>query len=139
MITPANFLTNNHLASLRRFFLQQTKVEHILVIHEGVFRRVSVDSAIFVVTTGGPTKRLFPVRTVAGATLQTISERNVSVKKALGDELALFTGSTERGGASLWKKIAERSFELGTIADVNFGKQLRDGRASLRQQVFHII
>ena len=48
MITPANFLTNNHLDLLRRYLLTRSAVDHIVVIDGGVFHRISVDSAIFV-------------------------------------------------------------------------------------------
>src|SRR2546429_9981552 len=55
MITPANFLTNNHLDKLRRVILDRSSIEHILVADGGVFRGISVDNAVFVFNAGKPT------------------------------------------------------------------------------------
>ena len=48
------------------------------------------------------------------------------VKVALEDEHVLFTSGGSKAFTRLWKKIQEHSTNLGTIAHVNFGKQLRD-------------
>jgi hypothetical protein len=52
MITPSNFLTNNHLDRLRRLILELTTVEQIVVVDEGVFHGISVDNAIFMFVAG---------------------------------------------------------------------------------------
>ncbi|UCE18795.1 MAG: N-6 DNA methylase, partial [Gemmatimonadota bacterium] len=52
MITPANYLTNNYLLGLRRLILENSLIDHILVIDGGVFFGISVDNAVFVVTPG---------------------------------------------------------------------------------------
>ena len=60
MITPANLLTNNYLAALRRFLLERSRVDRLLVIDMSVFRKVSVDNAIFVAVAGERTGGSFP-------------------------------------------------------------------------------
>jgi type I restriction-modification system DNA methylase subunit len=128
MITPANFLTNNHLDKLRRLMLNRSAIERILVIDGGVFRGVSVDNAIFLVRPGQPTRKNFPINHAcmeAGKLKQTTAT-DVSPQVALENEHVLFTGTTDAPTGQLWKKIASRSWSLGDIADVNFGKQLRD-------------
>lgn len=54
------------------------------------------------------------------------SKITVSRENALADEHILFTGTSEGPSAQLWRRIAAKSWTLGEIADVNFGKQLRD-------------
>jgi hypothetical protein len=128
MITPANFLTNNHLDQLRRLFLQRATIHQIVVIDGGVFQGISVDNAVFVVSAGQSTRTDFEIahaRVDSGKLSQT---RKVTVSRAsaLADEHVLFTGTTEGTSAGLWRRIAAKCWTLGEIADVNFGKQLRD-------------
>ena len=54
LITPSNFLTNNHLDGLRKLILKKTQPEEIVVVEGGVFAGVSVDNAVFV-SPGRPT------------------------------------------------------------------------------------
>ena len=128
MITPANFLTNNHLDKLRRMMLRRSVIRRILVIDGGVFRDVSVDNAIFLLSPGKAADanfRLTHARIEAGK-LQTTSEFEISPRAATENKHALFTATTDAATDSLWEKIESRSWCLGDIADVNFGKQLRD-------------
>jgi len=128
MITPANFMTNNHLAGLRRFMLENSTLDHILVIDGGVFEGGKVDNAIFVVISGKPKSQSFNVIHVSptGNTLVEDARNSVSVGAVLRDKYALFTGSSDASMSELWKRITERNILLGDIAHVNFGKQLRD-------------
>jgi hypothetical protein len=124
MITPSNFLTNNYLAGLRRLLVDETKIGIILVIDGGVFEGVSVDNAIFVVTAGAKTTAAWPLTHVvldAGAFRKT---SEIKVHVADSDKAALFTGA--RTSSPLWSKVLKNSVRLSQIADVNFGKQLRD-------------
>jgi type I restriction-modification system DNA methylase subunit len=127
MITPANFITNNYLTSLRRFILENSAIEKILVIDEGVFQGISVDNAIFIVTSGqlSETFRIVHVYPESGD-LKEKSEITISTKGTLHNEHVLFTGSSEGPSNDLWEKISRKSIKLGEITDVNFGKQLRD-------------
>jgi type I restriction-modification system DNA methylase subunit len=128
MITPANFLTNNHLDKLRRLMLQQSVIRRIMVIDGGVFPSVSVDNAIFLVSPGKSTNvnfRITHARLKAGKLLQS-HEVEVSPGAALSNQHVLFTGTSDAPTGKLWEKIASQSSSLGEIADVNFGKQLRD-------------
>jgi len=137
MITPANYLTNNHLAGLRRFVLQNTRIRGIVVINGGVFEGVSVDNAIFVVERGVSREATFPVMhsTTSGSSLIPGAVVSVSSSRALADPLVLFTGASDRSTSKLWGKVASASRNLGLLADVNFGKQLRDRKEFTRDVI----
>ena len=122
---------------LRRFLLEQSAVDHIVVIDGGVFRGVSVDNSIFVLVGGGRTSRTFPVFHAVSADegLRTTHKTVVSATAARKDEHALFTeaGDAERTG--LWNRILAKGVLLGNVACVNFGKQLRDRKKYPRDVV----
>lgn len=128
MITPSNFLTNNHLASLRKLILERTKVRELLVVDGGVFEGVSVDNAIFALEPAarGGTKFDISHAKPSRLGLEITTTTPIDAKSALESEHALFTGASDAGTKKLLSRIAARSVELGSIADVNFGKQLRD-------------
>ena len=131
MITPANFLTNNNLVHLRRLMLELASVEHIMVVDGGVFAGISVDNAVFVVRGGRCQAETFDVlhAAVEGGSLRPTGGRNtVSGAAALKDAHVLFTGTRDAGSLSLWQRVSNESVPLGSIAWVNFGKQLRDRR-----------
>ncbi len=137
MITPANYLTNNYLEPLRRFLLDQSAIDHIVVIDGGVFRGVSVDNAIFVVVGGNRTPRKFPIFHAVSAEngLQTTRKTAVSATAARKDEHALFTEAGDAKQTSLWNRILAKSILLGDVACVNFGKQLRDRKKYLKDVI----
>jgi hypothetical protein len=138
MIVPANFLTNNFLVPLRRFLLEQSQIEHILVVDTGVFEGVSVDNAVFVVTGGHGTSTSFSlIHTVRENS--SLNERSrVLVSRAnMYEEFLLFTGTASAGAGKLWDRVARQGTPLGKIADVNFGKQLRD-RAKFPRDVIRV-
>ncbi len=128
MITPANFLTNNFLVGLRRFLIEKSKIEQIVVIDEGVFEGISVDNAVYVVRAKETTTTNFPIlhaRSENGS-LQIESQNPISVSSALADEHVLFTGEGNADLKAILNRIQQESVPLNEIADVNFGKQLRD-------------
>ena len=128
MITPANLLTNNHLSSLRRLMLTAAIIDHILVIDGGVFHGISVDNAIFVVRRSTKAPAAFAmVHAIPGnGGLRITSKAMVSPSRALEDEHVLFTSAGTRRSADFWERIAKDNAPLGSLAFVNFGKQLRD-------------
>ncbi len=139
LITPANYLTNNHLDKLRRLILERCSIERIVVIDGGVFKGISVDNAIFVVSPGQPTSATFEIlhaRIEAGS-LRPSTRLSVSSKNALADAHVLFTGTSGGFVSKLWQRIADRTWTLDQIADVNFGKQLRD-RKKFTQDVISV-
>jgi len=128
MITPANFLTNNYLSSLRRYILNKTIIVHILIIDGGVFHGISVDNAIFVLNRSEEKEEEFPIIHVQpqNQELISLSKILISVPEALSQDNVLFTGSLNKELKVLWRKIENTSINLGSIANVNFGKQLRN-------------
>jgi type I restriction-modification system DNA methylase subunit len=137
MIIPANILTNNHLDKLRRLMLERSNIQQLLVIDGGVFQGISVDNAIFVISPGKPTSKDFEIahaKIDTGQLCQT-SISKVSPDRVLADEHVLFTGTSEKTYTNLWKRIAGKSWVLGEIADVNFGKQLRDRKKFVKDVI----
>ena len=127
MITPANFLTNNYLSSLRRLLLEHTSIDHITVIDGGVFQGISVDNAIFVVEVDRQTEAFQVVHALSdGAHLRVTTMNTVSGSSSLTDPHVLFTGTSDETTATLWARVCDENRNLGQLADVNFGKQLRN-------------
>ena len=133
MITPANFITNNNLAGLRKYILEQASIDHIVVIDGGVFDKISVDNAVFVITKGKPSKSPFRIaHATPGIDGLTFSlEILVSSSKVLSTQDALFTGSNDTVITTLWDTVWKHSVRLNSVAYVNFGKQLRDRKQYL--------
>lgn len=127
MITPANFLTNNYLSPLRRLLLERSTIDHIMVIEGGVFKGISVDNAIYVVEAGQETTSSGVVHASSeNAHLRITATNVVSSNSSLSDRHVLFTGSSDGTMDVLWDRMREQHFNLGQLADVNFGKQLRN-------------
>ena len=124
MITPANFMTNNYLAKLRRLLVEKGTLDHILVIDGGVFRGVSVDNAIIVLTAGGSTETTSVIH--ASASGQQLAITSTSSSRPLNSAELLFTGSDDKKLQKVMGHLRELSIPLGSLAYVNFGKQLRD-------------
>lgn len=137
LITPSNFLTNNHLDALRRFILQSTQPEEVVVVDGGVFAGVSVDNAVFVFRAGQSAIKPFSMtRAVAEPpSLRPIGEAKVNPTRVLAEQHALFTSGIINSASHLWDRIAAKCQALGDFADVNFGKQLRDRKKFLRDVI----
>jgi hypothetical protein len=139
LITPSNFLTNNHLDGLRKLILKTTQPEEIVVVEGGVFAGVSVDNAVFVFRAGEPATTPFPMtRAVAEEKgLKPSGESKVDPQRVLSDAHALFTSGVTMPGSALWDRLASRFPRLRGFADVNFGKQLRD-RSKFTRDVIEV-
>ncbi|MEI7833462.1 MAG: N-6 DNA methylase [bacterium] len=135
MITPANYLTNNSLETLRRLLLTDSAIDHIAVIDERIFHGVSVDNAIFVVQGGTPTLEPFKVVHMLPAPEGLYETSTEEIRTDANQLYVLFTGSSGDILSSTWTRVLAHSDSLGTIADVNFGKQLRDRRKYLTDVV----
>ena len=127
-ITPSNFLTNNHLDGLRKVILEKTQPVEIVVIDGGVFAGASVDTAVFVFLPGLSAENSFLLtRAVAEQTnFKPTGQDQVFPKRVLSDKAVLFTSGIINPASELWDKMSGKFAKLETIADVNFGKQLRD-------------
>jgi len=127
MITPANFLTNNHLDKLRRYLIRYSQLDHILVVDGGVFQKVSVDNAIFVLAKAATGTSVFQIiRAEANEPALTITGTDrIRADEVLASPYALFTGGSGRTLSRLWRRLERENVPLGKVAKVNFGKQLR--------------
>lgn len=128
MITPANFITNNYLAPLRRYLLTAATLQKILVIEKGVFQGISVDNAILVVSGKQKTEEKFELINVSPENdkLSTNKIVEISIAKILDDEFVLYTGSESKEIEDILDRVVSNSVLLKQIAHVNFGKQLRN-------------
>jgi hypothetical protein len=136
-ITPANFLTNNHLVRLRRLLLEESNIDHIAVIDEGVFPGVSVDNAILVTVVGNGTASWIPVihAVSLGTRLVVTSHAILETQSILKDEHLLFSGPSGKASRLLWGRVKKQAVPLGDLAHVNFGKQLRDRKVFLQDVI----
>jgi hypothetical protein len=137
MITPANFLTNNYLDRLRALLLEESRIDHIAVIERGVFPGRSVDNAIYVVQAGGPSAEEFDLRSVEPGPLgwTATSTAFLSPDTIRASTGTLMTGSGSAVRDAFWSRLEAASDRLGTIASVNFGKQLRDRKVFTKDVV----
>ena len=139
LITPSNFLTNNHLDGLRTVILKTTQPEEIVVVEGGVFAGVSVDNAVFVFRAGEPATTAFSMtRAVAEEKgLRPSGESKVDPQRVLNEARALFTSGITTPGSVLWDRLSSHFPQLDSFAAVNFGKQLRD-RSKFTKDVIEV-
>ena len=137
MITPANFLTNNHLDKLRKYLIRNSQLDHILVIDGGVFQKVSVDNAIFVLAKAATGTKAFQIiHAKANEPVLTITGTDrIRADEVLASPYALFTGGSGRALSHLWRRLEAENAPLGKVAKVNFGKQLRDRAINTRDVI----
>lgn len=128
LITPSNFLTNNHLDALRREILEKTQPEEIVIVEGGVFEGVSVDNAVFVLQVGCKASRSFALTraTADEKGLKPAGQDTVHPARVLDEKRAVFTSGVINRASALWDRLSAIFPQLGTLANVNFGKQLRD-------------
>ena len=125
LITPSNYLTNNYMANLRRKMIEGS-LESIMIIDGKVFPRRAVDACIFVANkTKKPKKTISVIRANAQPGFPILSTIDLDVAHIIATDEVLFTGGN-RAANDAWSRIARTCVELGTLAFVNFGKQLRD-------------
>jgi fido (protein-threonine AMPylation protein) len=137
MITPANFITNNHLDKLRRLILERSRVNRIVIIDGGVFDGISVDNSIFVFSPGkkSTVDFLMSHARISGQQLIEISKISVSPRIALEGQHVLFTGTSQSSSVNILKRIASKALPLNVLAHVSFGKQLRNRKEFVRDVI----
>ena len=134
MITPANFLTNNHLDRLRRYMLTESAIDHIVVIDGGVFRGMSVDNAVFVLQGRTASRATFQIQHASSGhgSLVVRNKTTVSPERALDETHCLFTSGQNTKANRLWDRLEKSGMPLGNVAHVNFGKHFATGSNSRR-------
>lgn len=128
LITPSNYLSNNHLEALRRQLLEQSHLESITIFDYRVFPRVSVDTAIFVAEKSAPdtSDSIAICRVGKPSQLDEECRSIVSRRAVLARPGTLLLGEATGRSSELIQKVRAQGTPLGEIASVNFGKQLRD-------------
>ncbi len=131
MITPTNYLTNNYLAQLRTFLLDDTAIDSITVIDGAVFVRRAVDCAVIASRPHSRTEEPFPVLRAQPGPHQSLvisGDLQVTPDRVRTSRHALFTGTATGELASILDRMESVETQLGDIAQISFGKQLRDRR-----------
>jgi hypothetical protein len=121
-------MTNNHLDALRRVLLRSGSIE-IDAISGAVFDGISVDTAITIraKASAGTAHEVRLGNTVTdGTRLMQRASKVVRSSEIEQSQHALLTGATSQAERGLLERLEAASVRLGQIADVNFGKQLRD-------------
>lgn len=129
MITPTNYLTNNHLDGLRRHLLDDAELCSITVIDGSVFPRRAVDCAVLVASSSSGTNSpvaMFHADSGPHKRLVISTEGALDPDRVRATPHALFTGTADAHVASALDKLEGSGTTLGDVARVHFGKQLRD-------------
>jgi len=128
MITPSNYWTNNHLAPLRLYMLDQSRLLSLTNIGPGVFPKISVDTGIFVLARTPPTNSPIAVlgtkKTPTGMTTEPPATLDPQIVRSRPGHL--FTGTSQHRLGSIVERLSATATLLGDLAEVNFGKQLRN-------------
>jgi predicted type IV restriction endonuclease len=134
-ICPSNCLTNNHAVALRNVLVRDHHLTEIVNFQGRVFQRASVDTCILEVdrrTTADNIRFLNARPDVASFTVT--SDIRLPVKRIVADPRHLIS-ATSAEEETLINAIAEKGGALGRIANVNFGKQLRDRKKFTRDVI----
>ena len=130
-ITPGTFITNNYTINLRRFILENAKINYLMTIPDGVFEDASVDNAVFCLTkTSNASLRalhdlLFIEGMTSGFSLRERQRFNVQQSFFENNEGLIFRPALTNEFTGLEASFLKSSSFLGDIARVNFGMQLR--------------
>jgi hypothetical protein len=131
LITPTNYLTNNYLSQLRALLLDGSAIDSITVIDGAVFPRRSVDCAVIAARPHSRTEKPFPVlRAQLGPHQSLVISGNLKVTpdRVRSSQHFLFTGTAQGELGSILDRMESTGMKLGEIAQISFGKQLRDRR-----------
>lgn len=127
-ITPTNWMTNNNLTQLRQMLLESTIVRSVEVLDTSAFRGRSVDTAILTCISGTPTSssiRISRVQMHAGG-MKEMSSASLDPMRIRSSQQLLFSAGELNEISDLVDRIDSNELRLGSVARVNFGKQLRD-------------
>ncbi len=123
-ITPANFLSNNYSVPLRQFLLTETALKKIIVFEDDVFE-ASVNNLVFSAQKGERDLITFYRAAISQEGLAMSVIREVPQAGFCHDDHLLIPAKSE-GLAKVVGKLQLQKFNLGELASVNFGMQLRD-------------
>lgn len=125
-ITPSNFVSNNYAVSLRRFLLTETALEKLVFFKEGVFE-ASVHNLVFIAH-HKETKlnsTIFLQAQISEGRIE-LDEVYSAEHSKLINKTCLLVPQESRESARVISRMNEGTKELGAIATVNFGMQLRN-------------
>jgi hypothetical protein len=129
MITPSNYLTNNHLAQLRRMLIEESDIKSLTVIDGSVFPTRSVDCAIIAARAKSRTSEaieMLHAQSTPFGTMQVTTYGSIDPTRILATEDCLFTGTASNEANVAFEIMENHRITLGSVARVHFGKQLRN-------------
>lgn len=125
-IVPSNFLTNNHAAKLRKLMVGSGRLKEIVNFKGRVFKDASVDTCVFLHDSSRTYDEvIFITAEPSITTFRVINQIAISTNQIMSTAGALISARTVDDEAIL-ASVEKKSVQLGTLAHVNFGKQLRD-------------
>lgn len=126
-INPSNFLTNNYTESLRRFLLEKQTLCSVINIEDNVFS-ASVNTCIIQATKGATDDYTIKYATanIQNSNLNIFTNSTCSNRAYLEEEGEIIQPLGGDNEQLLVKKIKAGSVELGALAKVKFGMQLRN-------------
>jgi hypothetical protein len=125
-IVPSNFMTNNHATNLRRLLVDEGHLKEIVNFKGSVFKGASVDTCIFHYDSSEKYDEISFISATPSISAFSIANKiEISTKQILSTEGALISARTINDDLVL-SSASKKGVALGTIAHVNFGKQLRD-------------
>jgi len=125
-ITPNTFLKNIHAEPLRKFILENTIINEILLFNYSVFAEASVDTCVFIFEKGTVSKK--------SELVVNLSEVPFEVKQISQVKQSLFAENNRTdfnllisdGDSEVLNKIAKKSKPLNTYCGAYFGIQTFD-------------
>lgn len=125
-ITPSNFVSNNYAVSLRRFLLTETSLEKLVFFEDGVFD-ASVHNLVFIAhhSGHGASTTSFSQGKIVGELIE-IECIYTAKHSYLTNEKCLLIPRLNMGSDTVIERMNKTGQNLGAVASVNFGMQLRD-------------
>jgi hypothetical protein len=125
-ITPSSYLRNKYALGLRDFLLRTGQVDLVRIFNYPVFRKVSEDTSITVMTKAQPKPDHEVAIVVSNAPADTEIAHSVLQSNWQADPQKQFGVAGGHGASKLVAQIEKSSILLGTFATAYFGIQTYD-------------
>ncbi|MBS1946029.1 MAG: N-6 DNA methylase, partial [Bacteroidetes bacterium] len=125
-ITPNTFLKNIHAEPLRRYLLDRTRLNDIVLFNYNVFKQASVDTCIIIATKAAPTPKHQLEVSKADTLFNPVPIGSVPQASFRANPRLDFTVDVSAGDRRLLDKVLALSHPLGDSCGAYFGIQARD-------------
>jgi len=131
-ITPNTFMRNKYARELRRLILNKSEVNLLRVFYYPVFKGVSVDTSILVLTRTNKPRSSNVVYTVRSSDPKDVSSETLLQRLWLKHKENYFSLPGSEGEDELAQKIQDKSLLLGEFTTAYFGIQTYDRKQFVR-------